>query len=203
MTSLVPPALPAGAWASAPQPELDLGEGRRLRLWREADVPAVMRAYALADIQRWHLKTMTEEEARSWVGSWSRRWHEETGAGWAVTQGRTVFGQFSLRTLDLAGGTASVSYWVLPEARGRGLAAAALRAVAAWAVGAGLQRLELAHSTVNTASCRVAGTAGFELEGTRRASVLHVDGWHDMHLHAAVSTVSAVGTVPATGTPPR
>jgi RimJ/RimL family protein N-acetyltransferase len=35
----------------------------------------------------------------------------------------------------------------------------------------------------NTASCRVAGKAGFRLEGTLRSALLHTDGWHDMHLH--------------------
>ncbi len=28
--------------------------------------------------------------------------------------------------------------------------------------------------------------AGYTLEGIRRSSVLHADGWHDMHQHALV-----------------
>lgn len=50
-----------------------------------------------------------------------------------------------------------------------------------------LHRLEPKHSTRSPASCRVAGTSGFALEGTRRSSLLHDDGWHDMHLHGRVS----------------
>ena len=38
----------------------------------------------------------------------------------------------------------------------------------------------------NTASCRVAGKAGFHLEATLRSVLLHSDGWHDMHLHARI-----------------
>jgi RimJ/RimL family protein N-acetyltransferase len=44
--------------------------------------------------------------------------------------------------------------------------------------------LELTHSTVNPVSCRVAVSAGYRLEGTKRRAGLHADGWHDMHLHA-------------------
>ncbi len=48
-------------------------------------------------------------------------------------------------------------------------------------------RLELQHSRQNRASCRVAERSGFALEGTRVRSRLHVDGWHDMHLHGRVA----------------
>jgi RimJ/RimL family protein N-acetyltransferase len=40
------------------------------------------------------------------------------------------------------------------------------------------------HSTANVASCQVAQYAGFAVEGTKRGEGRHVDGWHDMHLHA-------------------
>jgi RimJ/RimL family protein N-acetyltransferase len=42
------------------------------------------------------------------------------------------------------------------------------------------------HAVANTASCRVALKAGYAYEGTRRSSVLHADGWHDMHVHGRV-----------------
>ena len=68
------------------------------------------------------------------------------------------------------------------------VAPAALEAVTAWAFGeAGFHRLELQHSTGNPASCRVAEKTGFALEGTRVRSLLHDDGWHDMHLHGRVA----------------
>ncbi len=41
-----------------------------------------------------------------------------------------------------------------------------------------------AHATSKPASCRVAETTGFALEGTKVRSLLHDDGWHDMHWHA-------------------
>jgi RimJ/RimL family protein N-acetyltransferase len=82
-------------------------------------------------------------------------------------------------------GVAECTYWVLPAARGRGVATGATLAMAHWALhDLGLHRLELQHSTANPASCRVAAKAGFGLEGTRRSAMRHPDGWHDMHLHA-------------------
>ena len=48
-------------------------------------------------------------------------------------------------------------------------------------------RLEVWHSTRNAASCRVAEKAGFVAEGVKRHAVLHVDGWHDMHVHARIA----------------
>lgn len=93
----------------------------------------------------------------------------------------------SLRSVNLDEGQGEVAYWVLPEARGRGVAPRALQAMSTWLFDhVGLHRLELAHSTRNTASCRVATKAGYLLEGTKRQQTLHGDGWHDMHLHARV-----------------
>jgi RimJ/RimL family protein N-acetyltransferase len=85
----------------------------------------------------------------------------------------------------LGGGLAQVSYWTLPRARGRGVAVAATRRLARFAFDdLGLVRLELMHSTVNPASCRVASKAGFAAEGVARQALQHADGWHDMHRHA-------------------
>ena len=40
--------------------------------------------------------------------------------------------------------------------------------------------------TAGALGSRVAEKTGFALEGTRRSSLLHDDGWHDMHLHGRV-----------------
>jgi RimJ/RimL family protein N-acetyltransferase len=57
----------------------------------------------------------------------------------------------------------------------------------------GLNRIELNHSTLNTASCRIAHKAGFRYEGTKRRHLLHMDGWHDMHLHARLADDEVAG----------
>jgi ribosomal-protein-alanine N-acetyltransferase len=80
-----------------------------------------------------------------------------------------------------------VVYWVLPEAGGRRVATRALCALTDWAFSTGLHRLELTHSVRNHVSCRVAEIASYELEGTKRQDAIHLDGWHDMHLHACLA----------------
>jgi ribosomal-protein-alanine N-acetyltransferase len=84
-------------------------------------------------------------------------------------------------------GVGEVSYWVMPAVRGARIATRAVCAVSSWAFDQlHLHRLELSHSTMNPASCRVAENAGYRLEGTKRREGLHTDGWHDMHFHARV-----------------
>lgn len=188
MPSLVTPAVPAGSMATLAHPEIQVDEVL-LRPWHPADRPAVMRAFADPAIQRWHCRSMTEDEANAWIAAWPRRWRDETGAGWALVYRGQVAGQLSLRRIVLAEGLAEVSYWVLPEARGRRIASRALAAVTAWSFATlDLHRVELYHSTSNPASCRTAQYAGFTAEGTKRGDALHTDGWHDMHIHARLAT---------------
>jgi ribosomal-protein-alanine N-acetyltransferase len=193
--SLVAPELPAGRLARLPQPTLSAPGAPgpastpvTVRPWGEADVPAVVDAYADPAIQQWHARSMTPDEARAWVAHWPGRWAEESGAGWAVEVDGAVVGQVSLRRVWLAEASAEISYWVLPHARGRGIAPVALDAVTRWVLAeVGLLRTSLAHSTRNPASCRVASKAGYEPEGTLRRQARHADGWHDMHVHARLA----------------
>lgn len=187
MPALIPPVVPAGRLSRSAPPEL-VADDLLLRPWRESDVAAVVAAYGDPDIQRWHGRSMTSSEARQWIRSWAEQWAAETGAGWAVESGGVPVGRTGLRTMDLEQGTGEAAYWVLPEARGRGVASRALAAVAGWAFGTvGLHRIEVQHSTANPGSCRVATRAGFEPEGVRHSAARHLDGWHDMHVHARIA----------------
>ncbi|TCC00275.1 N-acetyltransferase [Micromonospora zingiberis] len=187
MPLLTPPALPPGTLGHQPQPDIN-GAGLRLRPWQPTDRPAVLAAYADPAIQRWHCRTMNDDEAHTWLTTWTHRWHAETGAGWAITDPTGVLGQINLRRLDLADGIAEVSYWVLPAARGHHVATRALTTLTTWCFTTGLHRLELNHSTANPASCRVAQHAGYPAEGTARREGHHADGWHDTHRHARLRT---------------
>lgn len=169
------------------QPRLSLG-GLTLRPWERADAAALVRAYADPDIHRWHSRSMSLDQAESWVDFEAARWQREQGGSWAVTRNEALLARVGLGGVSLAEARAAISYWVLPEARGRGVAPLAVGAVADWAFDVvGFHRLELDHSTRNAASCRVATKAGFAAEGTRRARGLHLDGWHDMHVHGLLA----------------
>ena len=187
MPDLVSPAVPAGRIRNQPQPTLRVDE-LTVRPWQPGDAGAVVAAYADRDIQQWHVRSMDPAEATAWLARQSERWQAETGAGWAVTEQEVLVGRVGFRVISLEEGWAEVAYWTVPAARGRGIAARSVRATAEWMFRAvGLNRIELNHSTLNGASCRIAQKAGFRYEGTRRRQQLHQDGWHDMHLHARLA----------------
>jgi [ribosomal protein S5]-alanine N-acetyltransferase len=183
--SLVDPAIAAGQLSSSNQPTLKVGS-ILLRPWAEDDVSAVVAAYQEPEIQRWHARSMTLGEARQWISDAATAWSEETGASWAVAEDGVLAGRMTLK-FHLADGCAGAGYWTRRASRGREVAPQALLVAARWAFDAGLHRVELEHSTLNPASCRVASKAGFDAEGTRRGGALHADGWHDMHVHGKLA----------------
>jgi ribosomal-protein-alanine N-acetyltransferase len=185
---LVPAVVPAGRLRGQTQPSLTAGD-LTLRPWAQTDLTPLVEAYSDPAIQQWHVRSMDESEALQWVEERSRRWEAETGVDWAIVEGDAVIGRVGFRELDLREGRGEAAYWVLPPARGQGVAVRALRAATAWMFATlGFHRLELMHSPDNEASCRIAQKAGYRLEGTARQDVLHPDGWHDMHLHARLET---------------
>lgn len=185
MPRLTSPVIPSGRLADEAQPRLRTGDGLTLRPWESTDAAALADAYRDPEIQRWHTRSMTELEARDWIAVCASEWAAETGAHWAVVDDDTLVARMAVTRLDLARGAAEASYWVVPSARGSGVAPRALRTVTRFMFDhVGLQRIELVHSTRNRPSCRVAEQVGYGLEGTMRRQALHTDGWHDMHLHA-------------------
>ncbi|KQV21707.1 MULTISPECIES: GNAT family N-acetyltransferase [unclassified Kitasatospora] len=182
-----PPVVPAGRMAASEQPVFDLPGGLELRPWQPDDAESLLAASHDPDIRQWNLFTLgTPEQARERIGRMHERWRAEQGAIWAIARpGDVAIGLTGWNEIDLQGGSAEILYWLLPPARGGGVAVAATERISRWALDElGLHRLGLRHSVANPASCRVAEKAGYRLEGTLRSSQLHADGWHDMHLHA-------------------
>ncbi|MET7512492.1 GNAT family N-acetyltransferase [Streptomyces sp. NPDC005480] len=189
MPMTIAQVLAAGTLARGPQPTIGAGGGLLLRPWRDEDAPAVYAAFRDPAIQHWHARVAeSEDEVRGWMKEWRDDWDGERRAGWAVaTDTGEVVGRMGLRSVSLHEGVAEVAYWVLPAARGAGVAPRAVAALSRWALDeVGFHRLELQHAVGNMASCRVALKSGFALEGTKRSALLHADGWHDCHLHARV-----------------
>jgi RimJ/RimL family protein N-acetyltransferase len=185
---VTPPAIPSGSLSGSPQPVLLAAQGLLLRPWGPADAPAFLAAYADGEIRRWHTRRHPRDEAdvREWFDAYRRDWEREKAAHWAVARDDgEVLGRIALLGFNFYDGVAGIAYWVLPVARGAGVATSALTALSVWALEeAGFHRLELGHSTRNHASCRVATKSGYLLEGTKRSAAVHDDGRHDMHLHA-------------------
>ncbi|NJP95169.1 GNAT family N-acetyltransferase [Nonomuraea sp. FMUSA5-5] len=156
----------------------------RLREWQEADAPVVLRAFQAPDLRPqapWPVVTL--KDASGWIASWAGAGH-----AFAVLHDERVVGNVAVTKVD-GHGNGSVSYWVVPEARGRGVAVAATRLVARWAFDErGLYRLELGHRADNPASCRVATKAGFLPEGIERGKLCYAGVRYDVERHARLAT---------------
>lgn len=190
---LVEPAIPTGSFQA--QPRLEVEGGLALRPWQPDDAAAVRTAFDCPDIQRWHIRRIdSDDEAVAWIADFAQRWSDESAASWAIVdEGDAVLGQVGLRGISLFEASADISYWVLPTARGAGVAVRALNALTDWAFDTvGMNRLMLHHSTRNLASCRVAAKASYPLEATLSQSMRHADGWHNAHLHARTAPTPAV-----------
>jgi RimJ/RimL family protein N-acetyltransferase len=180
---------------AGPQPDIVFGE-LTLRRWVPSDAGQLMAAYSDSDIRRWALRGLDSlDEADQLITLWKRGWRRHIAASWAVVRRDTpsrVLGQVGFRSLYPADGMAEVSYWVMPSQRRQGVATAATRGLAEWAISIlGLQRLELVHSVQNQGSCRVALNAGFEIEGVKRQLQRHQDDFHDMCLHSRIAGLAS------------
>ena len=131
----------------------------------------------------------TEDEALAWIERNRGRWAEGRGFSFAIaesTTGRAV-GGVGLWLTELPHGRAEIGYSVMPSARGRGFAVAALVAATAfaWTI-PGLHRIELYIEPENTASVRTAERAGYEREGLLRSRQEIGGRRRDMLLYAAI-----------------
>ena len=167
--------------------------GIRLRRWLLSDAPVLLAARQDPDIVRWspNGSRADPESVRDWLTRRSAGWLDDE-LSFAVADATTdvVVAAVTLHHIRVDHSKAEVGYWTAPAARGRGFSATAVGVVTGWAFDAlRLHRVELFHAVDNPGSCRVAGKAGFVLEGTMRASYRYGDGrLHDEHVHARLAT---------------
>jgi ribosomal-protein-alanine N-acetyltransferase len=171
-------------------PELAAEGGFRLRGWQTADLALV--AEAATDPYIPLITTVpVPYSRREGLDFVTRQWERVTsGAGYPFVivgdDGRAL-GTVGLWLRNLPQGRASLGYWVVPSARGRGAAGIGLRAVAAWAQDElGVPRLELYVEPWNAASMRTAQSAGFAREGLLRSWMEVGGSRRDMYLYARV-----------------
>lgn len=144
-----------------------------LRPGRLADAETLAAAIDDPEIHRWlpaipHPYTL--EDAHALLAETRRQWTEAEGTHFVVTRDDQVIGGIGLSFDPRAPRLAEASYWVARDARDRRVATAALQALVAWAFDTlALRRIEIHAAFENTASRKVAESAGFEMEGIQRS----------------------------------
>jgi RimJ/RimL family protein N-acetyltransferase len=142
-----------------------------LRPADDRDLGAIERGITDPDVVRWFGQpTMSAREVLELNRG---RWLDGAGPTFAIcTPEETCVGHV---WVNVGGGArGAVGYWLLPEARGRGLATRAVRLISEWAIREmAVTGLHLVTERDNLASQRVAERSGFKREG---GSNVEVDG---------------------------
>jgi RimJ/RimL family protein N-acetyltransferase len=153
------------------------GDGVLLRPWRLDDAPAITAACQDPEIARWIPLIPTPYTGQDAHDFLEHIMVSDDSYGFAIVDGDSgeLAGSISIRLQRFS--TGHIGYWVAREARGRGVATAALNALCRWGVDElDLKRLELVTDPENLASQRVAEKAGFEREGIMRSALEYQDG---------------------------
>ncbi|MZF89718.1 GNAT family N-acetyltransferase [Streptomyces sp. SID5643] len=184
---------------TGPHPDLR-GHGLLLRPWDAgsgADVDTWLRGLRDPEFRRWNtpLRPVTDRaSARESLLARAQAAMEGTSVSFRVADARSdaPLGHIGVNEIKYHLKSARVGYWVLPEARGQGVATRALLLTARWALTElGMHRLELDHAVGHDASCRIAERCGFPYEGTLRGAIFQEerhDAFRDAHIHARLAT---------------
>jgi RimJ/RimL family protein N-acetyltransferase len=117
-------------------------------------------------------RTYTDDAGRAFIERQHDRAAQGHGYSFVIAEDAdptSGVGSIGLWLQEIESGRASIGYWVVAGARGRGLAAHALRAVVEFAFGElAIPRLHLFVEPWNTASARTAQAGGFGREATLR-----------------------------------
>lgn len=131
------------------------------------DAPEIVAAViesgaALSRYESWARPEFSTADALSYVVWWDRAWDEGRAYYYAVEDrdGR-MCGSCGLGQVDASSRSAAIGYWIRSSDSGRGLATAAVRAIARVAFDeAGFERLSIVAAASNVGSRRVAEKAG-------------------------------------------
>ncbi len=142
----------------------------------------------LAAWMEWCRSGYAIEDARSWLaGQAPARERGEAYEFLLEDDAGRLLGTCGLNGINQLHSFANLGYWVRSSETGRGVAVAAVRAVAAWAFAeTELERLEIVVMTGNHRSLRVADKAGARREGVLRARLRLAGRNHDAVMFSIV-----------------
>jgi RimJ/RimL family protein N-acetyltransferase len=155
-------------------PERLTGSGVLLRPLRASDAPAYARAFTEdADLGRLLGKEQdpNEADARLRVEEAAERAKVGAGVELAICAASedAFLGDVLLHSLSWTNRRGELGFWLLPGARGRGLACAAMECMLKWAFDElAIERMEIATIPENGAAIELARRLGFQEEGLLR-----------------------------------
>lgn len=161
-----------------------------LRPWTPDDAPIILAAAGEEMMDRQFTSQIDSlAAAEEWIALLASHRTDDAAYAFAVLHEGVPVGNVAVSSVERRHLTGWVSYWMREEARGKGLATRACRAVSEFAFSElGLFRLEIAHRLDNPASCRVAKGAGYAVEGVERARLLYDGVRYDTETHARLAT---------------
>ena len=167
-----------------------------LRAWAEQDLPALEQAShdpyipATTSVP----SPFTYAEGLQWLERQRQHIRKGVGLPFCIVEQQTgvPVGFIGLWLHNLSQGRANFGYWIVPRARKRGIASAALRLLSSWTFENFLvARLELWAEVWNIGSQRVAEQAGFQQEGILRSYIEVEKSRRDVIIYARIaSTIS-------------
>jgi RimJ/RimL family protein N-acetyltransferase len=153
------------------------GAGIRLRVWRPADVVALLELLSDPEMRRWSpmVEPPSEADCVTRIGKAMQAETDGRPNAFAIvdeSDPSLVLGSMDWRKDHpmVEFSIVDVGYGVAATARGRGVGSTALRLLTEWLLdpeGGDVLRVQLDHAVENEASCRTALRAGFAVEGRR------------------------------------
>ena len=143
----------------------------RLRPWRHSDADLLLRGWLDPTVAKWNAvpEDATLEHAQRWIGGWGERHRVGLAIDFVIcdaAQDDHGVGEVGLAEFDDMHGSAEIGFWLLPEARSRGLATDAVSLVAEWATTRiGVRLLYARTHGDNGDSQGVLDRAGFTAKG--------------------------------------
>jgi RimJ/RimL family protein N-acetyltransferase len=168
-----------------PGPVFLHGDGVTLRVLERADIPCLQRASNDPA-----LRGRTQQLPRT-RASVERAFEERDGDQVArlVCTADEPVGVVAFDPLDRAAGTATLTHWLVPEARGEGYAREAVERLLAYGFEElGLHRIASEAPAGDQRRMALLEGVGFTHEGTRREDTFADGSYHDTHCYGLLAT---------------
>jgi RimJ/RimL family protein N-acetyltransferase len=180
--------------AATPAPPLEfpvegISDGEtRLRLRTDADNPAIVDACRDPDIQRWTRVPdhYDETTAAEWAAESLRQREAGTGLHLVIADAASdrLLGSIGMH-MNRGDGRADIGYWLVPQARGRGVITSAVRLFSRWIFDSlPVERIEITIQPANSGSRAVAERAGYTFEGVLRSHTVIKGTRRDMAMYS-------------------